>query len=71
MCYTLNMSRNRVLEERCVFPNGITTEWEPASGEALAAFEAGRSTVRELNALAKKEGSFTRYRTIEAEDSFT
>lgn len=65
------MSHNRVLEERCVFPNGITTEWEPASEEALKAFNEGRSTVRELNAQAKKEGSFTRYRSIEAEDAFT
>lgn len=63
-------NHGRALEERCVFPNGFSTEWEPASGEALDAWSEGRSTVRELNAAAKKDGSFMRYRSVELEDAF-
>lgn len=65
-----NDNRGRSLEERCAFPNGLSTEWEPVTGEVLKAWEAGRVSVRELNAQAKREGSFTRYRSVEAEDAF-
>lgn len=60
----------RRIEERVVFPNGISTEWEPWEDRegrfrTLNTDSAFRAAVRKLNAEAKASGSMERYRSVE------
>lgn len=64
---------NRVLQERCVFPNGISTDWDvstvqvPHNGWGMDD-KAWSRFVRDLNAKAKADGDFTRFRSVEVDD---
>lgn len=56
----------RQIEERCEFPNGIKTEWEP-TGQNICEGDA-RVTIAAMNYQSKREGSYLRYRSVPVRD---
>jgi hypothetical protein len=66
---------SRRIEERCYWPGAdLYSEWEPVSEEIVRTRNMRdddvKRWVREHNALNKKNGDNTRYRSVEKEDAF-
>jgi hypothetical protein len=56
----------RQIQERCEFPNGIKTEWEPT--DSTVTESKAKQVIARMNREAKMIGSYQRYRSVSTGD---